>query len=303
MALDAVVLELLVVALAMLSTAALALIGPRPIVRAIQTGRWRLVAIVPPAAALGIVLLVRIVTQDRFTDFSWNVGVNISSHLFAIEETILPWNPVIVLQSVQTESLTSLAAFIYVYGYVFLLAFPFLAYFALDDERMDRLSSLLLAFTVNYGVGLAFYTLFVAYGPRNYDLNLFTGLLYDAYPHMSHLTHTVNENTNVFPSLHTSMAMTVFFLAWHTRKEYPLWVPLSGALALGVVLSTMYLGIHWFTDVVAGTMLAAISVYIGVNYTTEELLREGGQSLIAAVERLRAAAVDRFRWLRTRLSW
>ncbi|ELY62180.1 phosphatase PAP2 family protein [Natronolimnohabitans innermongolicus] len=278
MALLDVLLELTLIVATMLVAATLAIVGPRRIVAAIRDFRWRLEACLLPLAVLAAVLLLRWSTQDVVQRLERRVlENNITPQLSAFDQAML--EPVIVLQSFQTEALTSFFVFIYIYGYAFLLIFPFIAYFAL--EEMDDLSTLILSFTANYAIGLLFYTLFIAYGPRNLSPELFEGLLYTAFPQSGALTHEINQNTNVFPSLHTSLSMTVFFLAWVTREKYPSWVPVAGFLAISVALSTMYLGIHWFSDVVAGTVLALVSVYIGVNYTVEEIV-DGIRTFVAS---------------------
>ncbi|WP_049923241.1 phosphatase PAP2 family protein [Halopiger djelfimassiliensis] len=266
MAFAGIVLKLALVVATMLVTATLVIVGPRRITAALREFRWRLEMCFLPLVALALVLTLRWSTGDIVVRIERRIlGNNITPHLFELERTLFPANPVAVLQSFQSPELTSVFVFVYIYGYAFLLLFPIIAYFALDE--MDDLESLLLAFTVNYALGLVCYVLFISYGPRNFDPLLFDGLLYDVFPRAGMLTTQVNQNTNVFPSLHTSLSMTVFFLAWLTRDKYPLWVPVSGVFAVGVVVSTMYLGIHWFSDVVAGTGLALISVHVGANYT------------------------------------
>ena len=268
MSLVTVLLELALIVATMLATAALVVIGPRRLAAAFRDVRWRLEMCLVPLLALGTVLVLRWSTVDVVVRLERRVvGWNITPVLFEIDRSLFPGDPVALVQSFQSPELTAYFVFAYIYGYAFLLLFPFLAYFALDE--MDDLANLILAFTANYGLGLLFYVFFMAYGPRNFDPLLFEGLLYEAFPQSRELTNSVNQNTNVFPSLHTSLSMTVFFLAWLTREKYPLWVPISGVLAISVVLSTMYLGIHWFSDVVAGTILALLSVYIGRNYTVQ----------------------------------
>ncbi|THE64794.1 inositol phosphorylceramide synthase [Salinadaptatus halalkaliphilus] len=292
MSLVAVALELALIVATMLVTGALAMIGPRRLVASLREFRWRLEVCALPVAMLAVVLVIRWSTVDITMRLERRViGNNITPLLFGMERALLPENPVIVLQSFQSPELTSFFVFVYIYGYAFLLLFPFLAYFVLDS--MDDFSTLILAFTANYAIGLLFYILFIAYGPRNFDPMLFEGLLYDAFPQSRMLTNRVNQNTNVFPSLHTSLSMTVFFLAWLTRAKYPLWVPISGVLAVSVAASTMYLGIHWFSDVVAGTALAAISVYIGRNYTANGLLEMGRRYLGPHVGGLTGYVADR----------
>lgn len=266
MALLGLVAEVALVVVPMLVAAALVIVGPRRLGRAIGGYRWRLAAVAAPIAVLLAVLALRVTTRDLLGWLSSRVvGVYFTGSIFAVEQLLFGTNPVVALQSIQTEALTSYFAFIYVYGYAFLLLFPVVAYFALSE--MDDLNTLLVAFTANYAIGLVLYTLVIAYGPRNHDPLLFENLLYDAYPHFRYLTNEVNENTNVFPSLHTSLSMTTLFLAWQTREKYPLWLPICAVVAISVVVSTMYLGIHWFTDVVVGTGLAYVSVSIGRWYT------------------------------------
>lgn len=281
MSLLTVVVELAVVVAAMLVTAGLVIVGPRRLAEASRDARWRFEQCVLPLTVLAVILLVRWSTADVATRLQWRVvGTNISGLLFDLESAVFPENPVTVLQSFATPELTAYFVFIYVYGYAFLLLFPFVAYFALDE--MDDLSTLILAFSANYAIGLCFYIVFIAYGPRNFDNVLFEGLLYSAYPQVRLLTDQVNQPTNVFPSLHTSLSMTVLFIAWLTRRKYPIWLLVSSVLAISVVLSTMYLGIHWFSDVVAGTMLALVSVYIGRHYTFEGILG-GARTYVAAL--------------------
>ncbi|MFP8954233.1 phosphatase PAP2 family protein [Natrialbaceae archaeon A-arb3/5] len=207
----------------------------------------------PITVLLATVLLFNSVARQLVPELSWMIGWNLTWAIYDIEGQFILW-----LQSFETTAITAYFSFIYIYGYVFLLVFPLVAYFALSNTRPLR--ELLAAYTLNYALGLVLYVFVIAYGPRNMMPELVDALLYDTYPRYQHLTRQVNRNTNVFPSLHTSLAATVTFLAYRTREVYPKWFIVATGLGISVAISTMYLGIHWVIDVIAGIGLAYVSV-------------------------------------------
>ncbi|AGB36893.1 phosphatase PAP2 family protein [Natronococcus occultus] len=245
----AVVAFLLVVSVA-------AFVGRERLVATVREWRPRVRASAPAFAVLLVVLWLNRVMRQAGPGISERIGVHMTETFYDLEGEF-----VLVFQSIATGELTAYFSFIYVYGYAFLLIFPGIAYFALSDTRAFR--RLLTAYSLNYVIGLAFYLLVIAYGPRNVmPEELTVTMLYDNSPEYQHLTREVNRNTNVFPSLHTSLAATVGIFAYETRSSYPKWFPIAVVLAVSVALSTMYLGIHWAIDVVAGLALAVGSVWL-----------------------------------------
>ncbi|QFU83207.1 phosphatase PAP2 family protein [Natronorubrum aibiense] len=236
-----------------------------------------------------VLLLNRTIRQDG-TGF----GIHMTSTIVRIEGEF-----VLIFQKIASPELTTYFSFIYVYGYTFLLVFPVVAYFALSDTKMFR--RLLTAYAFNYALGLVLYALVIAYGPRNVFVDELiasassgTGsstILYDHTPEFKYLTREVNRNTNVFPSLHTSLSATVGIFAYLTRSSYPKWLPIAVVLAVSVIISTMYLGLHWGIDVLAGLVLAVLCVALSYRLVGRWSLSELSEQLS---ERLSDIDRDRF---------
>jgi len=244
-------------------------------------------AVGPTAAVLGALLLANGTVRDVGVQLSWLIGINVTGAIHAIEGGF-----VADLQSFAAPPLTAYFSFVYVFGYVFLLTFPIVLYVLHDDPR--PLSATLVAYALNYGIGLLCYVLFVAYGPRNFMPGAVESLLFANWPEVQALTSQVNENTNVFPSLHTSLSATVALLAARYRSTAPGWLPIAAVGAASVALATMYLGIHWLTDVLAGFLLAAFSVGVGARFAE----RRHGEDEPESRERLHGTAggaVEQFR--------
>jgi membrane-associated phospholipid phosphatase len=248
------VLAEVVVVLSVLLLATLGfVVGPTQLRRSLPDLPNRLRIGAKPLGVLLAVLLLNSVVRDYGVTLSWIIGTNITDEIFALEGAV-----VATLQSATPLWLTYYFGYVYVYGYVFLLVFPLVAYLAADDPTPLRTTA--IAYALNYVGGLACYVVFIAYGPRNFIPELVEPLLYTSWPESQLLTSRVNHNTNVFPSLHSSLSITVVGLAALWRDLYPNWLYLAAPLGTAVSVSTMYLGIHWAVDVVAGAALGVGSV-------------------------------------------
>lgn len=263
------------------------IVGPERVRRLQDEYRSRLRDSLPHLGFLGGVFVLSMYWRPIGGELSWTVGYNVTHTLYTIEGTLVP-----AIQGIATPELTWLLSFVYVFGYVVLLLFPLVAYLFLDTLRPFRVT--ILAYVINYLAGLCSYTVFVAYGPRNYMPGQVRGLMYEVWPEIEQLTTQINTNANVFPSLHTSLAVTVALLAWYTRGSYPKWFYVAAGTAVTIAFSTMYLGLHWGVDVLVGTVLGLGSVwsaaYIAPETDDQSRITQTGRQLFAAVEQY----ADRF---------
>jgi membrane-associated phospholipid phosphatase len=234
----------------MLTVASVAVIGPARLRETWSELRDRIWDARRVVALVCVVLLASAVGRPALLNVSRLFGLQATALIYGLEGGFVAW----VQATFASAPLTAYFSRVYVYGYAFLLAFPPVAYLALP--RTVTFRRVLVAYALNYAIGLVLYTLVFAHGPRNVMPEMVTPLLFTNQPDVILLASEVNEASNVFPSLHTSLSVTVGTFAVLTREEYPRWTPVAVPLSLSVVVATMYLGIHWLTDVVAGFALA-----------------------------------------------
>ncbi len=219
----------------------------------------RLRGIAPYAGVLAFILLINKGLQGYIEAFSHAYGVDATALFYAIEGDFVS-----SLQGLFPDAAVFFFSPIYIFGYVILLVFPLVAYFFADS--LVPLRILITAYTINYAIAVVFYATIVAYGPRNHSADTAEAAsvgepMLDLFPDITVLTSQVNTHTNVFPSLHTALSVTVLLVAVTTHDDFPRWTTIASGLCVSIVFATMYLGIHWFVDVLAGGVLAVVSVY------------------------------------------
>lgn len=156
--------------------------------------------------------------------------------------------------------LQPLLATMYVAGFpVLLILTPVLGVW-LDHGLLARRA--LGAYALCFAFALPFYLFFPVrevwhyYDPMNQGEVVNLAIQYQwIHEHI----YAYNEINNCFPSLHTAISTCMAAVAWRTGAPRS-YVVFATLVAICIVLSTIYLGVHWVTDVVAGLLLAALVV-------------------------------------------
>ncbi|TVY04081.1 phosphatase PAP2 family protein [Cohnella terricola] len=118
-----------------------------------------------------------------------------------------------------------------------------------------------IAILVNYFVAVPFY-LFVPVNEVWFAHSQVHFLMLDVFPTFEQEYRSLSGLDNCFPSLHTSISVTLALLA--SKSGIRRWAVFNWINAGVIVFSIFYLGIHWFTDMVAGVALAILSAYVGL---------------------------------------
>jgi len=177
-----------------------------------------------------------------FTRWVWSLEGNAVASI----QTALAWTPLT-----------------YFLGYVYIVVFACLvivSIFVFDHVRSRRgLAMVLIGYFLNYLFVLPFYLFFPVREAHVFHGGAVRLLLAEISPAIMEGYRTMSGLNNCFPSFHTSLAVTMALIAWHAGSRRFGW--LITLFAAANVLSTVYLGIHWLTDVAAG-LVVGVAAYL-----------------------------------------
>lgn len=112
--------------------------------------------------------------------------------------------------------------------------------------------ALCYAIMLNYMIAIPFYLFFPVTEVHAFNPNV-RFLMLDAFPTFESEYRPLSGLDNCFPSLHTSLSVTLAVLARRSGNRFwKIFVPISAAI---VIFSIFYLGIHWLTDMCGGLVL------------------------------------------------
>ncbi|TFE30725.1 phosphatase PAP2 family protein [Cohnella luojiensis] len=129
------------------------------------------------------------------------------------------------------------------------------------NKNMKLYYALCIAVLMNYFLAVPFY-LFVPVNEVWFVHPQVKFLMLDAFPTFEQEYRSLSGLNNCFPSLHTSISVTVALLA--TKSGIRRWAIFTWVNAAVIIFSIFYMGIHWFTDMAAGVSLAVLSTTIGL---------------------------------------
>lgn len=212
--------------------------------------------------------------------FGWQIRLDPLLHS-------IPFNDGMWLRQFKAPWIDSFMVPIYVYG--FSMPLLVLVIYYLLTHRADKIiHALFAAHAVQYLVMLPFH--FWVDGHQVWLMqNIYEGTTFmdPIFAHRHHGIPTVPSLNHVFPSMHSSIAATMIILAW---REKSLLIKWSFAIFnVLVIISTIYLGIHWIVDMIAGVTIG----WAMVKFADWMLKRSFIKRMIHSVEQLVERIVNR----------
>lgn len=218
-------------------------------------------------ATLGV-NLVELVMENKFSFVTWDM----TPYVHALEGDFTARLQALLENRFLTQFLT----------YMYVFAFPAiiwvsLAYYNFKND-MKMMTALLFALFLNYLIAFPFYVFFPVNEVWTYSGQV-RPLMHEVYRNFEAQYRVLSGINNCFPSLHTSLSLTMALLAGRTPyKRLARVMQVSAGL---IILSTMYLGIHWFADVIGGVVTAAVAVSLAMSW------ERAAEYAARAVQRLR----------------
>ena len=194
---------------------------------------------------------------DRILMANTDGMLNMTPWIYAIEGDMALW----VQETFLADWLTAFMTHFYVVGFM-VICYVSIFYFAYFDDRYiaDRIS---LAIFWVYALAIPFYLFFNVHVTGNYIPGMET-LAYNHTPEINDWFHRIDPLTNGMPSLHIGFPFAVWLclLRFDTDGRWTVYRRIVFAYVLLTAFCILYLGIHWFVDIIGGMVVAAVAVSI-----------------------------------------
>ncbi len=186
-----------------------------------------------------------------------NTGLDMTPFIYGLEGDLV----LEVQQLFEAKWLTIALTHFYVSGFMF-ICYVSVFYFAFFDDRWisDRMT---LSIAWVYILAIPFYLFFNVRVTGDYIPGMET-LAYDLTPEISDWFRRIDPFTNGMPSLHIGIPFAVWLCLtrFDEDRRWNKYRALVLTYTLITAFTIVYLGIHWFSDIIGGMLIAALAVSV-----------------------------------------
>lgn len=167
----------------------------------------------------------------------------------------------------EADWLTYFLSFMYVVIFQAMMLASFAIYAQM--RRQGMFYAVCYAIILNYLIAIPFYLFFPVNEVWSHDPNV-QFLMLKAFPSFEEEYRALSGLDNCFPSLHTSLSVTLAVIALRSGNRRWAWFCCIAAVL--IIFSIFYLGIHWLTDMVGGVALGLFASYAGIRLAQPQSL-------------------------------
>ncbi len=205
---------------------------------------------------VGMLVILYINKLELQLEERLQLDLDFTEMFYNIEGHFVSW-----IQSVfDHHILTVVLVFFYVVVFQSLLVTSICIYTYTKQYKLFY--ALCYAVMLNYLIAIPFYLFFPidetwAFAAANVEFRML-----DVFPTFEETYRKLSGLDNCFPSLHTSLSVTLAVLAFHSKQT--LWKWFVGISAVIIIFSIFYLGIHWLLDMLGGLALGTFASITGL---------------------------------------
>jgi len=161
-------------------------------------------------------------------------------------------------------------ALVYFFVIMYIAVYPFtlwfsIFYFLTVDEKKS-IKTLAYGLLIIYIIALPFY-LFIPI-TNVYTFHNTSSALENVIPSVEHFFYSTTTQNNCLPSLHTAMTILIAYcISFTGNKKLTYFAYFT---MISVIISVIYLSIHWLTDVITGIILAVGAIFILQRYIKDK---------------------------------
>ena len=145
---------------------------------------------------------------------------------------------------------------------IYIGIYPFTLWFSplffILFEKKQSIKALAYGLLIIYLIALPFY-LFLPI-TNVYTFYNVESALETVFPSVENFFYSTTTHNNCLPSLHTAMTILVAYSVYLTRNKK--FTYFAFFVMICVIISVMYLSIHWLTDVITGGTLALATIFL-----------------------------------------
>ncbi len=204
---------------------------------------------------------------DKLNDpIRYGLNLDFTNYIYYLEKPFIH----LLQKGILNTNTVFAVYFTYIVGSLYLLLYIFINYFSVTYfafiDRRKLANTMVLNYMVIYLISIPFY-LFMPVDVTGQVHPKMQTLLYDLSPWYHNFFVSVDPFDNCMPSLHIAipLGMLIFIMMERKRtrtKEYNRFIGLLVAVNVFFTFAIIYLGIHWYIDILGGVLIALFGVYI-----------------------------------------
>jgi membrane-associated phospholipid phosphatase len=192
-----------------------------------------------------------------------NYHTDFTGSIFRIEGNFVA----AIQHTFHNDILTMITSYFYVVIFPSIMIASLFIYTYQKNYRMFY--AVVYAIMFNYMIAIPFYLFFPVNEVWSFHPNVHL-LIKDVFPTFEQDYRPLSGLDNCFPSLHTSISVSMAVIAVRSRNAFwKAFVPLS---AIVIIFAIFYLGIHWLSDMSAGILLGVFAARMGLRISEGRLI-------------------------------